>query len=200
MPTITRLTWIAVACLLSGCGLPTRPGHSFRSLFSSDRPLAIATFEENRSPIAPNSHGIMVGYIPRAGESGLSAHDPEDATFTYLVDFRVTASREWMGRQIEIRGVRRIFFNPDGARASFADPSTFTRGYEVETDTVRLSGDYTPEESRLRLKMRVNHAATEPFEFEGHAVAAPEDEPRFFVGRYRENVGGWVLSASPESF
>jgi hypothetical protein len=119
--------------------------------------------------------------------------------FTYLVDFRVTSSRE-MGRQIEGRGVRRIFFSPAGARASFGDPATFSRGREVETDTVKLSGDCAPEESRLRLRMRVDQITTEPFEFEGHAVTAPEDEPRFFVGRYRENIGGWVLSGSPESF
>ncbi len=149
-------------------------------------------------PIAPGSHGVMIGYIPRSA-GAFSAHDPRDAMFTYLVDFRVTSSRG-MGRQIEGRGIRRIFFNPGGARASFGDPATFSRGREVQTDTVRLFGDYTPEESRLRLRMRVYQSTAEPFEFEGRAVTAPENEPSFFVGRYGENVGGWVLSGSPESF
>lgn len=199
MPTIVRLfVLVTMACAGGACSFPSRLGHGVKHFFSSDRPLAVARFEENRLPIAPGSHGVMVGYIPRSDDA-LAAQDPKDALFTYLIEFRVTSSRE-LGRQIEARGVRRVFFNPGGARASFGDPLSFIRGREVETDQVRFSGEYTPEESRLRLRMRIYESTPEPVEFEGQPVAAPLNEPSIFLGRWRENFGGWVLSGSPMSF
>ncbi len=198
MPVRVRSFFLAIAAFaLGGCNLPATRGHPLRSFFSSDQPLAVATFEENRLPIAPGSHGVMVGYIPVPQSAPVD--DPRDAVFTYLVDFQIISSHG-MGEQIEGRGMRRVFFSPAGAHASFADPMSFSRGREVETDMVRLSGEYTPEVPSLMLHVRVYESTAMPFEFEGHPVVTPENEPSIFSGRWRGNVGGWMLSCSPMSF
>ena len=176
---------------------PSATSGLFKSPTAGSHPLALATFEEARLPIAPNSHGVMAGYIP-APEGGVS-DDPKDARFTYLIDFRVVSSRG-MGEQLEWRGVRRIFFSPRGAHASFGDLSSFSHGRQIETDTVRLTGDYTSADTLLTLQMRVYESRVEAVQFEGQPVAAPDDEPLRFLGIWRDNVNGWMLTSSPTNF
>ncbi len=186
----------SAACALAACSLPAVRGHGPKPPAGANPQLAIATFEEARLPIAPNSHGVMAGYIPAPDGA---ADDPRDAQFTYLIDFLVVSSRH-MGEQVEWRGVRRVFFSPSGAHASFADPSSFSRGRQIETDTVRLFGDYTSEDTGLTLQMRVYESTFEPVEFKGQPVAAPANEPSIFLGMWRDNIGGWMLTSSPASF
>ncbi len=185
------------ACALAACSLPAIMGRGPKSSAGANHELAVATFEEARIPIAPNSHGVMAGYIP--GPDGSAADDPRDARFTYLIEFLVVASHN-MGEQVECRGVRRIFFSPGGAHASFADLSSFSHGRQIETDTVRLFGDYNSEDTLITLQMRVYESTFEPVEFEGRTVAAPANEPSIFLGMWRDNIGGWTLSSSPASF
>jgi hypothetical protein len=187
--SVSLLPIAAIALALGACGLSERMGRQFKSFLGSDRTVAVATFDENRLPIAPGSEGIIVGYIPTA-EDG-----PKAATFTYRVRFHIE-----MGRWIEGRGERIVFFNPGGAHASFLDPDSFSRGQAVESDTVKLTGEYVPEDSRLMLQMRICRTAFEPVQFAGHRIEAPEDEPWIFQGRWRDNVGGWMFSGTPSSF
>jgi hypothetical protein len=140
---------------------------------------------------------VMVGYIP--APDGGAADDPHDAQFTYLIDFLVVSSRNH-GEQVEGRGVRHVFFNPGGAHASFADPLSFSHGRQIETDTVRLFGDYTSEDVSVTLQMRVYESSFEQVEFEGRPVAAPANEPSIFRGVWRDNIGGWMLTGAPASF
>jgi hypothetical protein len=186
----------AAGCALAACSLPAFTGHGSKPPAGANRQLAVATFEEARLPIAPNSHGVMAGYIPTDGGA---ADDPHDAQFTYLIDFLVVSSRNG-GEQVEGRGVRRVFFNPGGAHASFADPSSFSHGRQIETDTVRLFGDYTPTDITVTLQMRVYESSFEQVEFEGQPVATPANGPSFFRGVWRDNIGGWTLTGSPASF
>ena len=196
-PMVCAPFFASAACALAACSLPAVRANGPKSPASAPRQLAVATFEEARLPIAPNSHGVMAGYIPAPDSGG--DDDPRDARFTYLIDFRVVSSRH-MGEQVECRGVRRIFFSPSGAHASFADPSSFSRGRQIETDTVRLFGDYTSEDTGLTLQMRVYESTLEPLVFEGQPVARPANEPSIFLGMWRDNVGGWMLTSSPTSF
>jgi hypothetical protein len=187
----------SAACALAACSLPAFRGHGPKPPAVANHQLAVATFEEARLPIAPNSRGVMVGYIP--APDGGAADDPHDAQFTYLIDFLVVSSRNH-GEQVEGRGVRHVFFNPGGAHASFADPLSFSHGRQIETDTVRLFGDYTSEDVSVTLQMRVYESSFEQVEFEGRPVAAPANEPSIFRGVWRDNIGGWMLTGAPASF
>jgi hypothetical protein len=197
MRTTAACLMLAMVCTLNACSTIAGAHRGLKSLVTPDRALAVASFDENRLPIAPGSHGVMVGYIPDA--DGVPADDPRDAQFTYLINFKVISSRA-MGELVEGRGVRRVFFSPAGAHASFADPESFCHGREVETDLVKLSGQYDPANTRMMLHMRVYETTPEPIQFEGHPVAAPADEPLIFLGQWRGNVGGWILTTSPTSF
>jgi hypothetical protein len=184
---------VILGFLLASCA---SVGRSLGGLLHSDRPLALAQFEENRIPVAPNSHGTMVGFIPTTRGSS----DLRDILFTYRVDFHVVSSRE-MGRQIDATGVRRVFFSPNGVRASFADPLTFSRGRPVEVDLVRFHAVYTPEEGPLMtLRMRTYESFVEPIVSDSGRVVTPPEGPSSFTGRVDENFDGWLLSASPMSF
>jgi hypothetical protein len=195
MRTVVRLFMVAPALmLLGGCSLGSGLDRAVRSLARANPPVALATFDEDRLPIAPGAHGTMVGYIPTAGP-----HNPRDATFTYLINFDVVSSRE-LGREIEGRGVRRIFFSPDGARASFGDPLTFAHGREVQTDKVKLSGEWRPEKSHMRLRLWIYDSQSRRAVPGSGIVRVPANEPLIFLGRYRENVGGWMFSPSSTSF
>jgi hypothetical protein len=195
--TVSCLMLATALCTLNACGMITSAQRGLKSLVTPDRTLAVASFDENRLPIATGQHGVMVGYIPDA--EGVPVDDPRDAQFTYLINFKVISSHG-MGELVEGRGVRRVFFSPTGAHASFADPASFSRGREVETDLVKISGRYDPQDTRLTLRMRVYETMPEPVQFEGHPVATPADEPLLFLGLWRGNVGGWILTTSPTSF
>ena len=186
----------SAACALAACSLPAFGGYGRTPPTGANHQLAVATFEEARLPIAPNSRGVMAGYIPTPDGA---ADGPHDARFTYLIDFLVVSSRNG-GEQVEGRGVRRVFFNPSGAHASFADPSSFSHGRQIETDTVRLFGDYTSRDVTVTLQMQVYESSFEQVEFEGQPVAAPANEPSIFTGVWRDNIGGWTLTGSPASF
>ncbi len=196
-PMVCIVVLATAANGLGACGPSATSRRFFKSLSADSHPLAVATFEEARLPIAPNSHGVMAGYIPAAEDD--ANDDPRDARFTYLIDFRVVSSRA-MGEQLEWRGVRRIFFSPRGAHASFADLSSFSHGRQIETDTVRLMGDYDSADTHLTLQMRVYESTVEAVQFEGQPVAAPEHEPSLFLGIWRDNINGWMLTSSPTNF
>src|SRR5260370_10551149 len=131
---VRRLLVLVLGCIGGGCFVI--PGQVDHQRPTAERPVAFAIFDQGQVPRAAGLEGKLVGFLADALDSGSQA-DPRKTHFTYSVDFRIVRS-SGQGEELIGDGVRTIYYHPNGARASFADVSSFKSGSEVETDRVRL--------------------------------------------------------------
>jgi hypothetical protein len=187
---------MAIAIAAGGCALSVPPDHSARAQSPGYHPVALATF--NGSPMAPGTHGRLVGYL-RCKTAAPEGSDQKylQRLLTYTMDFRIVdAGIDPLSQWAKARGVSRVFFHLDGARTSFADLQSFKGSDLVEIDDVRFSLEFSEGFGRLMLRMVSTVVETKPFEYRGAVITAVQlrDDSSVLLGRRTEQFGGWLMT------
>ncbi|MFZ0889209.1 MAG: hypothetical protein WA005_12210 [Candidatus Binataceae bacterium] len=182
--TGARFIGLTLAAMLIG-GSACSPVHDqaqptpARRTVSIDRPVALATL---RTPVLVGSHGQIMGYIPGWPFPGPEpAYEAGDAMFTYVVDFTIvemTAPPRIY--PVSARGVRRIYFHPEGVRIAFGDPDSFVNGAPIATDQVTFTFGFSPDFRKVVLRGLLHRLAARAFDYEGHTITPPESDEGSF--------------------
>lgn len=186
--TGARLIGRLLAAMLIGasaCGLvdhPAQPTPARRTV-SLDRPIALATLN---APVLVGSHGRIMGYIPGWPFPGPEpASEAGDAMFTYVVDFTIAEMTEMTAPPrpiypLSARGVRTIYFHPEGLRIAFGDPDRFVSGTPIATDQVRFTFRFSPDFGEVELRGFLHRVEARPFDCQGRTITPPDTEEGSF--------------------
>jgi hypothetical protein len=178
----------AIGIAAGGCALSVPPAPIAQTEY---RPVALTIVP---GPFAPGTKGRMVGYLLTPPVSATTPKESTQRRFTYSTEFEIVEVAFDFGR-FSAEGTRRIYFHPDGARCSFADPKSFESSEMVETDKVRFSLDLGVQ---VMVRMVASARDARPFDYDGKVVTAPRgrQDSTILFGHFSPQFGGWLMTES----
>jgi len=189
-----RLAWLLVLLTAYACVDSQGFAHPITTGIDQ-RPVAFASFDPGR--LAAGANGKMVGFLSDGFIEPGPTNDISSSgfRFTYELEFRVVMV-SGRGREFIGDGIRRIYFHPKGARASFNDPKTFARDQLIETDSVRVRAEYLAD-SVLVMKVTAVELTAQPFKLDGRSIELPPGRTHemTLIGNFRLDHGGTFLAS-----
>jgi hypothetical protein len=192
---------VAAVLLAVGCSsahLPIEGASSSPVAPARFHPVALGTFERPFAVIG--ERGRIVGRSRAEEPHYRQASLRHRGGFTYVIDFRIVATRLLLKHQgyfpSEARGVRVTYFHPGGVRTAFSDPRTFVSDEAVAAEDISFSIEWGF--NQIVLRAITHRTSSRPVAFDGTVVAPPGGRDGSFelYGVYSPVYGGFLLSST----
>jgi hypothetical protein len=192
----TALLAIVAMSIFTGCvGFvyppPAIPDVVQKELFRAGEPIAMVTFAPGRRS------GKIVGILhswpfPHTEKrEGIAS-----GIFTYVAEFKVTATSDDDGMPAGAEGTRKIYFHEEDPHVTFANPSAYASGQPVAVDQISASFTFKDNHRVLAMRLISQQTSAQPFTFKGSRIKPPLERTgaESFEGDYSPDYGGYLLS------
>ncbi len=179
---------------VSGCGFqyppPSVPDAVVKQILNVGDPVAVLSFAPGRAT------GKIVGTIQGwPFPQGAASQGIPSGVFTYVGDFKVTASSPTDAMPADAIGTRKVYFR-EVENVALSDSASFDQGQLVATDSLSISFAFKQAHQRVVVRLDARQVTATAFTYQQRIIQPPShrDTSQLLDGPYSPDYGGYLLT------